>query len=180
MMSSVYWGVMCAGRVVWAAISGVITSTWPMLFFDVIVGPPSARTQPEDHLYSLTGGGLPTGSPQPALGHALLIATPQPPSPPSARLSAPPSPQPPSPPSARLSAPPSPLLSSPPSLHPAPTRRRSASSPPRYCSFAMLRTASSSRYYGLRPLGSVSGSPQAYPASTHCRQRPRCQGPQCR
>ena len=56
MMSSVYWGVMCAGRVVWAAISGVITSTWPMLFFDVIVGPPSARTQPEDHLYSLTGG----------------------------------------------------------------------------------------------------------------------------
>ena len=36
-MSSVYWGVMCAGRVGWAIISGMITSTWPMLFFDVIM-----------------------------------------------------------------------------------------------------------------------------------------------
>ena len=34
-MSSIYWGVMCAGRVLWAFMSGWVTSTWPMLFFDV-------------------------------------------------------------------------------------------------------------------------------------------------
>ena len=26
-MSSTYWGVMCAGRVVWAAVSGIVSST---------------------------------------------------------------------------------------------------------------------------------------------------------
>ena len=34
-MSSTYWGVMCAGRMLWTVLSGVVTSTWPMLFFDV-------------------------------------------------------------------------------------------------------------------------------------------------
>ena len=27
---------MCAGRLLWTAISGVVSSTWPMLFFDVL------------------------------------------------------------------------------------------------------------------------------------------------
>jgi hypothetical protein len=36
-MSSSYWGVMCAGRILWAVLSRFVTSTWPMLFFDIIV-----------------------------------------------------------------------------------------------------------------------------------------------
>ena len=35
-MSSTYWGVMCAGRLLWTGLSGVVSSTWPMLFFDLI------------------------------------------------------------------------------------------------------------------------------------------------
>ena len=35
MMSAAYWGVMCAGRILWAGLSGYVTSTWPMLFLDV-------------------------------------------------------------------------------------------------------------------------------------------------
>ena len=34
-MSSTYWGVMAAGRLMWTMISRVVSSTWPMLFFDV-------------------------------------------------------------------------------------------------------------------------------------------------
>ena len=34
-MTSTYWGVMCAGRLVWTALSSLVSSTWPMLFFDI-------------------------------------------------------------------------------------------------------------------------------------------------
>lgn len=34
LMTSVYWGVMCAGRLLWAMLSGRVSSTWPMIFFD--------------------------------------------------------------------------------------------------------------------------------------------------
>lgn len=35
LITSFYWAVMCAGRLLWAAMSGCVSSTWPMLFFDV-------------------------------------------------------------------------------------------------------------------------------------------------
>ncbi len=34
-MASTYWGVMCAGRVAWTALSGLVSSTWPMVFLDI-------------------------------------------------------------------------------------------------------------------------------------------------
>lgn len=34
-MSSTYWGVMCGGRILWTVLSGLVSSTWPMLFFDL-------------------------------------------------------------------------------------------------------------------------------------------------
>jgi len=35
LVASTYWGTMCAGRVAWTLLSGCVTSTWPMIFFDV-------------------------------------------------------------------------------------------------------------------------------------------------
>ena len=35
-MSSTYWGVMCAGRVAWTVLSALVSSTWPMLLFDIV------------------------------------------------------------------------------------------------------------------------------------------------
>ena len=32
LITSFYWAVMCAGRLLWAAMSGCVSSTWPMLF----------------------------------------------------------------------------------------------------------------------------------------------------
>ena len=34
-IASTYWGVMCAGRLAWTALSGLVSSTWPMIFFDL-------------------------------------------------------------------------------------------------------------------------------------------------
>ncbi|KAL1520747.1 hypothetical protein AB1Y20_022313 [Prymnesium parvum] len=34
-MSSTFWGVMCAGRIAWTFLSAIVSSSWPMLFFDI-------------------------------------------------------------------------------------------------------------------------------------------------
>ena len=35
LMNSGYWGVMFAGRMWWVVISGLVSSSWPTLFFDI-------------------------------------------------------------------------------------------------------------------------------------------------
>lgn len=35
LVTSTYWGAMCIGRFAWTCLSGLVASTWPMLFFDL-------------------------------------------------------------------------------------------------------------------------------------------------